>query len=311
MLICARVFVLKCLLEKIPPGTSAETARRRWVLVQVIPPFDGIEDIFVVVLGSLRAADKTDLMDFTKTMLRGMTTRSEQIFFPNQGLFAVIDEAQVAAEYLDGAFRSTTTETEKRPVLHPFFSFLWNSELFKGVILAGTGLSMKMVRSAVASQGGALLKYRRDPFVFVEVGRFTKNGKEHKAYIKKFLRFSQSVSNQRLRERILYWFHGRWVQCQSSQHKALMSNHSSYRFTADLMELLLCAPPGSPHRTLTAFVHSVTGFKLTDAIDLEEEEPPITTAIDDRIGHYGQLVGQKIFEHGTCSSYSTFLYSVH
>jgi len=151
------------------------------VLVQVIPPFDGIEDIFVVVLGSLRAADKTDMMDFTKTMLRSMRTRLGQEFFPNQGRFAVVDDAQVAAEYLNGAFRSTTTETENRPVLHPFFSFLWNSELIKGIILAGTGLSMKMVRTAAASPGGALLEYRRDPFVFVEVGRFTKNGTEHKA----------------------------------------------------------------------------------------------------------------------------------
>jgi hypothetical protein len=50
MLICARIFVLKCLLEKIPPGTSVLTARRRWVLLQVIPPFDGIEDIFVLSL---------------------------------------------------------------------------------------------------------------------------------------------------------------------------------------------------------------------------------------------------------------------
>jgi len=35
MLICARLFVLKHLLEiqKLPPGTDGRTARRRWVLV--------------------------------------------------------------------------------------------------------------------------------------------------------------------------------------------------------------------------------------------------------------------------------------
>jgi len=61
MLVCARVFVLKRFLEKIRPGTSAETARRRWVLIQVMPPFDSIEEIFASVLGVLRGAHKTDM----------------------------------------------------------------------------------------------------------------------------------------------------------------------------------------------------------------------------------------------------------
>jgi len=209
MLICARVFVLKCLLEKIPPDTSVLTARRRWVLLQVIPPLDGIEDIFVTILGSLRAANKTDMMDFTKSMLRDMRERFGPSFFPQKGLFAVVDEAQRAAEYLNEAFRSTTTETETRPVLYPFFSFLWNSELFEGVILAGTGLSMKMVRTSTASQGGKFLGFRRNPIVFVDVGQFPKDGEEHKDYIKKFLPLPKGVSTDRLRERILYWFHGR------------------------------------------------------------------------------------------------------
>jgi len=42
----------------------------------------------------------------------------------------------------------------------------------------------------------------------------------------------------------------------------------------------------------------VTGFKLTDAIDLEENERPIETATRDRIERYGRLVGQKFFEQG-------------
>jgi hypothetical protein len=120
MLICVRVFVLKRFLEQIHPGTSAETARRRWVLIQVMPPFDSIEEIFTSVLG----VHKTDMMDFTKAMFRDIREFCRPEFFPRQGLFAVVDEAQVAAEYLNGAFRSSTTENEERPVLHPFFRFL-------------------------------------------------------------------------------------------------------------------------------------------------------------------------------------------
>jgi len=72
MLICARLFALKRLLEKLPPGTDEKTARRRWVLVQAMPPVDVATDIFVAVLKSLRAADKTDLLDFTESMLKSM-----------------------------------------------------------------------------------------------------------------------------------------------------------------------------------------------------------------------------------------------
>jgi len=209
MLICARVFVLKCLLEKLPLGTDAVTARRRWVLVQVMPPFYRTDDIFVTVLQSLRAADKTDMIDHTKSMLNEMTDIVGKDIFPTERLFAVVDEAQVAAEYLNESFCSTTTGIDKRPVLHPFYSFLWKSNLFKGVILAGTGLSMKMVRTAVSSQSAQRQEYRQDPFVFVEVGQFTGNGTDHRAYIEKYLSFGPSVSDQRLMERILYWFRGR------------------------------------------------------------------------------------------------------
>jgi len=64
----------------------------------------------------------------------------------------VVDEAQEAAEYLNESSRSTNTGINKCPVLHPLYSFLWNTQLFQGVILAGPGLSMKMVLTVVSSQ---------------------------------------------------------------------------------------------------------------------------------------------------------------
>jgi hypothetical protein len=56
MLICARVFVLAHLLKKLPIGVDVMAARRRWVLVQVLPPFLTYEgDIFALVVNSLRS----------------------------------------------------------------------------------------------------------------------------------------------------------------------------------------------------------------------------------------------------------------
>jgi hypothetical protein len=61
MLLCARVFVFKQLLNRIPLQTDVKTARRRWVLLQSWPRRYGLgNDIFVEVLMSLRA--DTDIM---------------------------------------------------------------------------------------------------------------------------------------------------------------------------------------------------------------------------------------------------------
>jgi hypothetical protein len=211
MLICARVFVLKCLLDLLPADTSAETARRRWVLAQVMPPIWFDKDIFVVVLNSLRAAYKTDLLAFTDSILDELALHHGQVFYPRK-LFAVVDDAQLTAEYLNESFRSVTSASEERPALHPLYSFLWSCNFFRGVILAGTGLSMKMVRTDVISRYVQAHPFRLVPFVFVEVGRFKKDDAFHKTYIEKYLSLSESDSDRRLMQRILYWFHGRWAQ---------------------------------------------------------------------------------------------------
>jgi hypothetical protein len=115
MLICARLFVLKHLLKKLPPGTDARTARRRWVLVQAMPPsLRHPNGIFTIVLQSLRRGDSRDMGDLAESMLDEMTKiMGESIFPSNQQLHAVIDEAQVAGEYMSESFRSLTTGTDR------------------------------------------------------------------------------------------------------------------------------------------------------------------------------------------------------
>ena len=109
MLICARVFVLKQLLERLPPNTDNVVARRRWIFAQVIPPFAPFEevDMFTQIIQSLRGAVEKDTLHLARTMLRGMNRM--------QKLFVVVDEAQVAAEYLSDYFRSFTAGTDMRP----------------------------------------------------------------------------------------------------------------------------------------------------------------------------------------------------
>ena len=210
MLICARIFVLKKLLKNLPQDTDPMVARRRWVLVQVLPPTSLGDEIFDVVVRSLRATDTEIMRSLVGSMLSEMNSLVGNAIFSKKPLFAVVDEAQVGAQYLEKSFRSSAG-TDMRPVLHAFHRFLLENNFIGGIILAGTGLSREMVRTA-ASSNSARASHPL-PFVVTEVGRFTKDDQAHEDYIRQYLILSpDSHSDQRLMERILYWFSGRWVQ---------------------------------------------------------------------------------------------------
>jgi hypothetical protein len=143
-------------------------------------------------------------------MIADMTKIIGESIFPlTQRFFAVIDEAQVAAEYMNESFRSLTTGIDARPVLHPFYRFLQDANFIEGTILAGTGLSMKLVKKVVSSRSAQLLAESRNPLIFYDVGLFSNPGTDHRAYLEKYLTFACTVSDDRLMQRILYWLSGR------------------------------------------------------------------------------------------------------
>ena len=202
MVLCARFFVLKHLLEHLPPDTDAVKARRRWVLIQAMPPYFENKDIFSIVLAKLHEADTDVLMKLTKSIYNDLPGIAENgIFPPGEQLFVVVDEAQEAFEYLKESLPSTIG-FEKRPVLHPFHAFLWNAGYFQGVILAGTGLPMRIVKKAVGSQTAKLTEH---PKVFVDVGRFKKGGVDQENYIRKY----PPQLDRSVMDRVTYWFTGR------------------------------------------------------------------------------------------------------
>lgn len=60
----------------------------------------------------------------------------------------------------------------------------------------------------------------------------------------------------------------------------------SHRPRADLIELFLRSGSVSRHRILTLFVERLTGFKITDAVQLEASEPPISLELSSEIQLY-------------------------
>ncbi len=210
MLLCARVFILKQLVQRLPVNTGVTVARRRWVFAQVLPPCLEHEDkdLFVKVLRSLRGATTDIMRDITRSSLRNITKYLFSMGSDTR-LFVVIDEAQVAAEYLD--FFRSASGTERRPILREMVSFFQSSQIFKRIILSGTGLSMEMVKDAVGSLSAREVT-NESQGVFTNVGRFTSEDSSQEVYISRYLNLSKdNVSDRRLLERMKYWFSGRYV----------------------------------------------------------------------------------------------------
>ena len=55
--------------------------------------------------------------------------------------------------------------------------------------------------------------------------------------------------------------------------------------------------PTSQHRVLSAFAYVLTGFAITDAIDLQEHEPPLTAETRAVMDHYEKINAvRRLFE---------------
>ncbi|KAF8338350.1 hypothetical protein F5887DRAFT_1137571 [Amanita rubescens] len=280
MLLCARIFILKQLVQRLPVNTDVTVARRRWVFAQVLPPHleHDDKDLFVKVLRSIRHATTDIMRDITRSSMRNI----EKYLFSMESdtrLFVVIDEAQVAAEYLN--FFRSASGTERRPILREMVSFFQSSQIFKRIILSGTGLSMEMVKYAVGSRAAKEVT-NEGQGVFTDVGRFTSEDSSQEVYISRYLNLSKdNVSDRRLLERMKYWFSGR------------------YRLTASLIEIFLYSEDVPRHRVLTSFAERLTGFKITDAIELEAGEPPISPDLDKKIKKYQPLTElDRLFKEG-------------
>ena len=79
MLLYTRAFTLDQFIRCLPVETDVKVARRRWVLLQAMPPrlpadrsFDSGHDIFVTLFQSLRNADTDAMLSFINTTLSNL-----------------------------------------------------------------------------------------------------------------------------------------------------------------------------------------------------------------------------------------------
>jgi len=216
MLLYTRVFTLDQFVHRLPDQTDGKVARRRWVLLQAMPPrlpaIDSDHDIFVELFHSLRNADTDAMLSFINETLLGLSRQRQDLFpFPEgsrANYFAIIDEAQEATDHLNEYFRSDTG-FDLRPILRQFYLFLHSSLWANGIILSGTGLSMEVVENSIPSSAMKNIGRPTGIKFFTDTGRFVHGEPSQKEYVLRYLQLSEdNTSDARLLERILYWFPG-------------------------------------------------------------------------------------------------------
>jgi len=207
MLLLARVFVLLRFLQVVPAHVNLDNARRRWVFLQIMPASRGGDDIFTAILRNLRYGDQHSMLQLALVFLE--ECRENQLFGSSTPLYCAVDEAQEGINIHKDSFRSTSG-AHRRPALHALYRFYDESNFFDGYIFAGTGLSMKELELTVGSISAKQVE--RALAVFTDTVHFTREESDvaHRDYIFRYLKLSGKESN-RLLQRILYWFRGRYV----------------------------------------------------------------------------------------------------
>lgn len=268
MLVCSRIFLFKKFVEALPEGITAVAARKRWTFLQVVPPLISYLDLFVLLFRSLRHGDEFEMNTYVETTLTEITSNHPHLFQDDLGslsnfkLWAVLDEAQAASTMHQGIFPSTSDpSTLKHSFLHEAHLYLMNSDLFSGIVLSGTGLSVEAVNEAIRSSYAKEMPSIGLSKVFTDTGSFM-DADIHKKYILGYLDMDlNNYSHQRLLERMVYWLRGR------------------YRPTAGLISIFLSEDNLPRHRILSAYIHQLTKFTPIDAVELEEQEDHIPPKI--------------------------------
>jgi len=131
MLSCARIFLLKQLVQHLPVGVDATVARRRWVLAQVLPPCLTLdkEDLFVKVLRRLQHAETNIIYETIYAMLRAVIASREDLLPRRLPLYVVIDDAHLAADCVCDMYK-----------------FFKESGTVDGITISGTGLPMEIMK---------------------------------------------------------------------------------------------------------------------------------------------------------------------
>ncbi|KAJ7600581.1 hypothetical protein C8J56DRAFT_910694 [Mycena floridula] len=275
MVICARMLVFREYLTLLPPDTSPLDARRRWVLLQACPPSSTINprrDIFAAVFECFKEASLDDLLDLNDALATQIQALIEDKFGePSIKLKVFLDEVQQGATPIPPFLRGRPCPG--RNCLQDFLAELRSCRFFDGFVISGTDLSIFRLQRALDLENTALFKASSLPAMYLFNGQSKRWNPI--IYFDGLIAPVESQAHSRLRARVVHYLSGRPAP------------------TVNFVEIILRSRCTSLHRLLTEYVFTLTGFRLSDASDLEDSEDPLSQQDHEILKEYESL-GDRI-----------------
>jgi hypothetical protein len=189
-------------------GVVDSRVRRDWLFFQILPlvRLDNMDPFSALIRTCLTAVD-SEVLDSLRASLNPQRVLGSA-FNSTTSFFYVLDEAQVAGKQYMGAFADQVGNAQ-RPVLSPIIRHLATSDRLVNLIVSGTGFSLKLFQTVLASgisKGPAAWQ------VAHVTGDFSKKDVQL-AYVSCYLppSFLLSTSGTHLKTRMYEWLRGRYV----------------------------------------------------------------------------------------------------
>ncbi|KAK7018441.1 hypothetical protein R3P38DRAFT_1300252 [Favolaschia claudopus] len=255
--VLGRLLIFHLYSEIIGTQEITEEHKRKWLLLQLRPRLEGHaeSDIFHVLQISIDKLANAEVEDLIAVML----SKLRKIYGPEFHLFYVIDEAQVSSHADTWAFQR---DGERYPLLQEIIRALGARSRAHEVsfVIAGTDIPRSGFKNAPFARS---IRWSSD------TGGFDDEG-EHRRYVSRFLTptYVASPAGQMFLDRMWTWARGR------------------HRTTDAILKALLRDGFHTPHRLLTDYVRTTTGYRPTD---YEDENEPFRNPIYVWVGELPDL----------------------
>ncbi|KAG6808849.1 hypothetical protein H0H92_002576 [Tricholoma furcatifolium] len=292
----ARVLVFQCLLaafEACGKKTKLDVLRKIWLFTQVdlrILERPGYFDLFSELTTLLCYMPAYNTIDcYASDMLRACNVFLKSLMPGCRYLpfFAVVDEAQTAAEAFPYAFRGTPdshevdenggnfrNEVPRRPALRQLLR-LWEEMLH--LIVTGTSLNLKYITESVSS---SIAKDSARAIKVQDTGSHVNKEDQINRYLEYYLPpgHLNTPTGKELLQRARYWLVGRQV--------LFRPDRALPRFVASYVQNLVANKFQCCHKLLTKYILDITNFEPRDGRHWEELEGSLPEDLTDSPGPF-------------------------
>jgi hypothetical protein len=215
--LCARITIFRVFVEcALELGLVIESLKHSWLVLQLRPTVFFGTDVFHELARDMgRGSDLEDDHEQSSALVALREQVAKELtevrtLLGAKRLSCVIDEAQGTTDLHTTCFTSDTNPDQPRPIIR---SLIDTFSIMNDVIISGTGLSIRTLKSALSS---VVAKDGSQTIMVTGLGAFECEA-DHRAYLQRYLphNFLNTSSGKRLLRRIGFWLHGRYVEAST------------------------------------------------------------------------------------------------